>query len=85
MEKFKQFGIIPCGTVEPYNSWELSKFDDDWSSRFVVAFIRFNPKEPGFELSSVGMRLAQYGDTEVLRWVFAWTDYQMKKKYLEEE
>ena len=81
MEKFKEFGIEQVGQ----NLWNLSKYYPDGATHFVIANIEYEPNELGFKISSIGMRLIEYGYNELFEWIFAWTEYEKTKRRLEGE
>ena len=86
MEKFKEFAIVPFSVGSEEVSWTLVYYNNPEASDtyITIAYIRFSPSDD-FTINSVGMRLAEYATTPVLKWIIAWTDYQRSKKYWESE
>lgn len=82
--RFKDFEIRPVLQDFKGNCWdgryELVKWTELKDNQitpnfcFVVAFIEYNPKEPCWELQSVGMRLMQYWVEGLDEWILAWCD-----------
>ena len=62
--QFRDFAIRKCGPDvygrENDLKFELIKYNEDRKTCFVIAWLEWNPKEPGFELISVGLRLMEY-------------------------
>lgn len=81
MNTFHQFEIRP--TLKPVQ-WELVKWDKNKKTCFTIALLHFDAGELQFELVSCGMRLAEYGTTDLLEWLMAWTRYMEIKFRLED-
>lgn len=59
-------GKIPEGREK---DWAIDKYNDDKKTRFVIAFLRWDRKNECYDVESVGTRLCEYGNTELLRWI----------------
>lgn len=49
--------------------WTVDKYNPDGRTRFVVAFLRWHAKDQWYDLESCGLRLCEYGSTELLKWI----------------
>ena len=48
---------------------EMCIWAEDRTHKCTIAILEWNTKEPCYELQSIGMRLAKYGNTDVLQWL----------------
>lgn len=56
--RYKEFEIQ---LMNPHKA-EVVKWDKDFKSCFVIAFLNYNDKEKDWELTSVGSRYVDYAD-----------------------
>lgn len=74
--KFKDFEIKPVksidGVIDP-NRFELVKWYEQGHC-FVVAWLKWNDKEPCFELTSVGLRLVENWADGLDQFIIKWCE-----------
>lgn len=51
--------------------WAVHQWNADRKTKFVIAFLRWKPKDQWYDVESCGLRLCEYGSTELLRWIAA--------------
>ena len=51
--------------------WTIDMYNPDRVTRFVIAFLHWRPKDMWYDVESCGLRLCEYGNTELLRWIMA--------------
>ena len=85
-DRFKNFEIVPCGEINSkHHNFELVKYYqyNDKERCYVVAWIDWNDREPGWEFSSVGTRfIDDYEDglCEYIKTVLALLEFTMIRK-----
>ena len=82
-----RFDVVKWEDHEPYEVTDLKTGEKKISTRncYSVAVLIYNPKEPGFELGSVGLRwLEEHPDEEVENWIIKWCDYKAYELYTQE-
>lgn len=61
--------------------WYVDAYDNKehcWS----VANLIYDPKEPCFDLQSIGLRwLEEHPDKDVENWIIAWCEYKLRELY----
>lgn len=78
------FDIVKWETHEPDEVVDGITGEKRLSSRNCcsVATLIYNPKEPDFELKSVGLRwLEEHPDSDVEEWILKWCDYKLHEIY----
>ena len=66
-------GPIPEGKE---NDWDVVKWSDNFEHCWSIASLRWNPKEPCYELESVGMRLLEEMDDGLPQFITSWVEFQ---------
>lgn len=75
-------GAIPEGRE---NDWDIVKWSENFEHCWSIAFLRWNPKEPCYELESVGMRLLEEMEDGLPEFIMKWVDFQETLRRLEED
>lgn len=75
--RYKEFEIRPValGTNIIPNKWEVIKWRYE-DSCFTIAFLDYDPKQPGFEFRSVGTRYLEYADLKLNKIILKWCEMQ---------
>ena len=92
--KFKDFeirrptrlGVVPEDYYK-YN-FDLVKWDKDKEGKeycYSIAFLRWNPKELGFNFESVGTRYLEYREDGLEEWLLKWCELKAIEFEHEEE
>lgn len=82
------FDVVQWMTHEPYEVVDGKTGEKRMSDRhcWSVAHLVYDPKEPCFELVSVGLRwLEVHPDKDVEDWIMKWCDYKLHELYTNEE
>lgn len=54
--------------------WSICQWDSKHEYNLVIATLEWNPKEPCYELRSIGMRLAESGSRKLLKWILKFSE-----------
>ena len=64
-------GEIPKGREL---DWAICEWSSTHAYKWVIANLRWNAKEPCYQLESVGMRLAESGSRKLLKWILKFSE-----------
>lgn len=81
--KYK-FDIVKWEDHDPYTvtDWETGEKKSSSRSCYSVATLIYNPREPDFELHSVGLRwLEEHPDEDVEDWILKWCEYKVHELF----
>ena len=74
-------GKIPKGREL---DWAIRQWSSTHDYNWVIAILEWNPKEPCYELRSIGMRLAESGSTKLLKWILKFSEEAENDNFEEE-